>query len=112
MERPESRMSFVNNKNNDLKEDFTKLSLCYDDNYKKDDIDNSYEAMDDDDEKVCLSLELTIFLIFRFNAFNLHRWRTKLKPNCGRQRLLLDRRAKKANVLCNHVYTNLPHVSL
>lgn len=55
MERPESRMSFVNNKNNDLKEDFTKLSLCYSENYKKDDVDNSYEAMDDDDEKVISS---------------------------------------------------------
>lgn len=53
MERPESRMSFVNNKNNDLKEDFTKLSLCYGEAYKKEQkICHEYEAMEDDDEKV------------------------------------------------------------
>lgn len=51
IERPESRMSFVNNKNNDLKEDFTKLSLCYGAAYKKEQIDDEFEAMEDDDEK-------------------------------------------------------------
>lgn len=68
IDRPESRMSFVNNKNNDLKEDFTKLSLRYDGLKKPEQMESASTSLgiDDEDEKVSVQPNINKILLIKY----------------------------------------------